>query len=948
MQSQIDTNLREAAYLLNRVAELFRPSGSPFRILDLSRPAAGSASFVTDCIPASQITTVDILPTSGVKPDLRAARGQLPFRDGTFDLVYSLDATLLDELLRVTRDGILIAFPGGAADWASVISKIPYPSIEFSPDGTILAGLVISKYKRQEELEPLRGAALNRGLMLEREIRLLRNEVESLRTELDRLTTSLEGLSSHTPRTGQDANLRLEERLRQLELGMVRNKRSIQAIYDSRVWRALTGFGGLVLRLRGSPARRPYTVPAVQSGPRPQRTLPATDENTVLVCDHPADGGIVSARDVVEIRGWALADSGIERVLIQIDNGHPVPATYGIPRWDVGQMHSQLAGSGYAGYRFFWDTVGLPEGPHTVTVIAVAKSGDCRELIRDVVIDWDSSPGYAAWISRHEPGPEEKRRMAADAAQFALRPRISIVVPVYRTPVPVLTQCIDSVTAQIYPDWELCLAEDGSDDPELTTALHDFAKRDPRIHITTLPRNRGISAATNEALRLASGDYIAFLDHDDQLADFALWEVVRAINAMPETDIFYSDEDKIDENGSRYDAFFKPDWSPDLFLSCNYICHFVVMKHALLRRLAGLNEQYEGSQDYEFLLRATELTQQIRRIPKILYHWRAIPGSAANDSADKPHASGAGKQALASYVTRVAPGASVEEVKSCRYRVRYPIAGNPRVTILVPTNGHKNLFRTAIEDVLDKTSYKNYEILLIDNSRDTRVERYAARMESRKAPVRYLDCRNQPFNFSAMNNEAVRRTVSPYVLFLNDDITVIAPDWMAAMLEHAQRPEIGAVGAQLWYPNDRIQHAGVIMGLYGNCSHAFKNLPAGQPHYFDFSELVRNCSAVTAACLLLAREKFIEVGGFDEQNLAVAFQDVDLCLKLLDRGYRNLYTPYARLYHHESATKTEEEKIPHPAEDNFMKTKWAKYIADDPYYNPNLARRSEDFSISVE
>jgi len=948
MQSRIDTNLPEGPFLLNDAGELFRPSGSPFRILDLSRPAPGSASSVADCIPASQVTTVDVLPASGVKPDLRASGGQLPFRDGTFDLVYSLDPALLDELLRVSRDGVFIAFPADAANWAGVISKIPYPSVELSGNGTSArTGFVISKCKRTEELELLGRAALHRGLTLEKEVRLLRKEVEALRTELDRLTTSLEGLQSHAPRTGLDANLRLEERMRQLELGMVRNKRAIQAIYDSRVWRALTGFGGLVLRLRGTPARRPYTVPSAQSGPRPQKVTP-TDENTLLVCDHPADGGIVSGRDVVEIRGWALADSGIERVLIQIDNGQPVPATYGIPRWDVGKMHSQWAGSGYAGYRFFWDTAGLPEGLHTVTVIAVAKSGDCRELIRDVVVDWDSSPGYAAWISRHEPGPEEKRRMAAEAEKFAVRPRISIVVPVYRTPVSVLTQCMDSVTAQIYPDWELCLADDGSDDPELTAVLHNFAQRDPRIHVTTLPGNRGISAATNEALRLATGDYVAFLDHDDQLADFAVWEVVRAINSMPGTEIFYSDEDKIDENGNRYDAFFKPDWSPELFLACNYVCHFVVMKRALLDRLAGLNEQYEGSQDYEFLLRATELTQQIRRIPKILYHWRAIPGSAANDSADKPHASGAGKQALASYVARVVPGATVEEVKSCRYRVRYPIAGDPRVTVLVPTNGHKNLFRTAIEDVLDKTTYKNYEILLIDNSQDTRVERYAARMESRKAPVRYLDWRNQPFNFSAMNNEAVRRAGSPYVLFLNDDITVITPDWMAAMLEHAQRPEIGAVGAQLWYPNDRIQHAGVVMGLYGNCSHAFKNLPAGQPHYFDFSELVRNCTAVTAACLLLAREKFIEAGGFDEQNLAVAFQDVDLCLKLLDRGYRNVYTPYARLYHYESATKTEEEKIPHPSEDNFMKKKWAKYIADDPYYNPNLARRSEDFSISVD
>jgi len=465
--------------------------------------------------------------------------------------------------------------------------------------------------------------------------------------------------------------------------------------------------------------------------------------------------------------------------------------------------------------------------------------------------------------------------------------------------------------------------------------------------MTVLPENLGISGATNAALSIATGEYLAFLDHDDELADFALWELVQAINDNPDIDLFYSDEDKIDQRGRRYDAFFKPDWSPDLFLSCNYICHFVAIRRSVLDRVGGLNESYNGAQDYEFLLRAMEYTRKIKRIPRILYHWRAITGSTAKASAGKPHASIDGKRALSSYLARVAPGATVEVVKTCRYRVRYPIDGDPHVTILMPTNGQRNLFRAALEDVLEKTSYKNYDIVVIDNSRSARIEEYVAKL-ARKAPVSYFDWRERPFNFSSMNNAAARASRSPYVLFLNDDITVIATEWLNAMLEHAQRPEIGAVGAQLWYPNDAIQHAGVVMGLYGNCSHAFKNLAAGRPHYFDFPELIRNCSAVTAACLLIGRDKFFRAGGFDESNLAVAFQDVDLCLKLLELGYRNIYTPYAKLYHHESATKTEDEKIPDPAEDAFMKTKWARYIADDPYYNPNLTRRDEDFSLRIE
>jgi GT2 family glycosyltransferase len=250
--------------------------------------------------------------------------------------------------------------------------------------------------------------------------------------------------------------------------------------------------------------------------------------------------------------------------------------------------------------------------------------------------------------------------------------------------------------------------------------------------------------------------------------------------------------------------------------------------------------------------------------------------------------------------------------------------------------------------VLEKTAYKNYDILLIDNSRVARVEEYASRLATRKAPVRYVDWRGKPFNFSHMNNAAARMTASPYLLFLNDDTSILTAEWLTAMLEHAQRQEIGAVGAQLWYPNNLIQHAGVVMGIYGNCSHAFKGLPGELPHYyFDFANLIRNCSAVTGACLLVAREKFFEAGAFDEVNLAVAFQDVDLCLKLLDLGYRNVYTPYAKLYHYESATKTEKDKIPDPLEDAFMKRKWARYIADDPYYNPNLARWKEDFSLEM-
>jgi GT2 family glycosyltransferase len=1106
-----DERLKEVAFdfyeryvLLDPVGRMFRPAGRAYRVLDVGGHTPvfwpGFASMAAVLVPDAAVVVADVAPEPGLRNYVRASGLQLPFADGAFDLVCSLDTlehlpaehrgAFLAELLRVTRDGLYIAFPFNSPSnrWAESVvveytgvflkNAVPAllehrqfglpdrdlvtgvlagsccPFIQFDQGNTDIwllmmltyhslrvpgtdfvqelnrrfnevyaaqdwagpayrAGYVLSKRRSLAELEglrasfvaaekpadlqgvlsmcqlflniaqsgrvvadkdrhignierqrealiqetgrlreDLRGTSDSLGAEIARktlENRELRKQLEELRSQVQALEQALERRFASSREARLEFQARIDGRMRDLEIGLATNKRAVQAIYESRIWKALCALGGLALRWTGrSPGRRTASPAAA---PERDAALPhrqtATDEFMALVCDHPGAEGALPVRGVVEIRGWALAASGVDRVLVQIDDDPPAAAAYGIPRPDVGRSHPDIAGAEYAGFRFFWDTAGLPEGPRTIRVTAVARSGQAREVACGVWVDRSSSPGYDLWIARNEPSAEEQRRMRQDAARFAIRPRISIAVPVYKTPLPVLTRCIESVVDQIYPHWELCLADDASADPALAALLEDCARRDSRIRAVTLPRNRGISGATNAALGLCTGEYVAFLDHDDELAPFALWEAVQAVNRSPDTDLFYSDEDKIDERGRRYDVFFKPDWSPDLFLSYNYICHFVVMKRSLLDRVGGLDESHNGAQDYELLLRATEQTQKIQRIPKVLYHWRALAGSAARASSEKPGASEDGRRAVASYLARNVPGATVEEVGECRYRVRYPIVGDPRVTILIPTGGHKNVFRVA-EDVLRKTSYKNYDILLIDNSQAARVEEYAARLAARKLPVGYLDWRGKPFNFSTMNNEAARRTESPYILFLNDDTSVIEPEWLGAMLEHAQRPEVGAVGAQLWFPNDVIQHAGVVMGLYGNCGHAFKGLPGGVPHYFDLPDVIRNCSAVTGACMLVARRKFFEVGGFDEANLAVAFQDIDFCLKLMERGYRNVYTPYAKLYHYESASKTEKDKVPDPAEDSFMKTKWARYIADDPCYNPNLTRRAEDYALAVE
>lgn len=1142
---EIAFDLYERYILLEYVSKLFRPGESPYNVLDVGGHTEtfwpGFSSLAGVLIPGARVAVVDLIPTAGLQNYIQASGAQLPFRDGAFDLVCSLDTlehvpgehrpALLSELLRVTRDGLYLAFPFDSASnrWAESLvleyatvalknpipallehrqfglpdreavtrwfASNPYPWIGFGQGNTDVwllmmltyhslrmpgtdfvqelngrfnqvyaaedwaephyrAGYLLSKRRSIADLETVRASfgsdgkqadlqsllafcqlfltiAQNGRAMADkdRHIRNIEHELAAARAyrgkwgevavmlrslesafldappslasqdtladwprdrisrlleaagkarasnldnKLSQMSAQLDRIAARSAESDQmaaqqsetirerieglrsrlESQARLDGRMRDLEIGLVANKRAIHAIYDSRIWKALCTLGGLLQRLTGrraAPDRETWVQrEEAVAGPAALLHPGAEDDFLALLCDNPRDGGVLPVRDVVEIRGWALAESGIDRVLIQINAETPVPASYGIPRPDVARSHPGVIGAGQSGYRFFWDPTRLPEGPCAVRVTAVARSGQTREVICNVLIDWKTPPGYGLWIARNEPTVDELRQMRREAGNFALCPRISIAVPVYKTPIAWLTRCIESVISQTYPAWELCLADDGSDDADLAALLQGYSKRDARIRLVTLKQNRGISGATNAALSLCSGEYVAFLDHDDELAAFALSAVVQAINDHPDTALFYSDEDKIDGQGRRYEAFFKPDWSPDLFASCNYICHFAVLQRALVDSLGGLDESYSGAQDYEFLLRASERTRKIKRIPKILYHWRAVAGSAAKAPEEKPAASANGKRALAAYLERNAPGARVEEVGACRYRVRYPIAGDPRVSILMPTGGHKNVFR-ALEDVLEKTAYKNYDVLLIDNSRAARVEEYAARLAARKAPVCYFDWRGKPFNFSQMNNAAARTTASPYILFLNDDTTVITAEWLSAMLEHAQHPEVGAVGAQLWYPNNAIQHAGVIMGIHGNCSHAFKGVPGELPHYyFDFPNLIRNCSAVTGACLLVARDKFFEAGAFDEVHLAVAFQDVDLCLKLLELGYRNVYTPYARLYHYESATKNERDKIPDPEEDSFMKRKWARYIADDPCYNPNLARRKEDFSLAID
>lgn len=564
---------------------------------------------------------------------------------------------------------------------------------------------------------------------------------------------------------------------------------------------------------------------------------------------------------------------------------------------------------------------------------------------------------YSLWVINHEPNEKQLETLISDEGSFSYHPKISIITPVWNTDEKWLRLAIESVINQIYNNWELCIADGGSSKPYIKRVLNEYTRKDPRIKVKFLPENKGIASNSNEALSLATGDFIGFLDHDDEILPFTLYEVVKKINQYPDIQFVYSDEDKIDERGKRENPFFKPDWSPDLFLSQNYLCHFSVIRKTLIDSVGGFREGYDGSQDYDLFLRVTEKipASAIIHIPKILYHWRSIQGSAANLSNAKPYAFVSAKNALQdALIRRKINGEAAEGLFPSSYRIRYSLINNPRISIIIPTKDKVDVLQRCIGSILERTSYKEYEIVIVDNQsvhQDT-FDYYEKIKDNEK--IRFLSY-NHPFNFSAINNYAVSQVTSPYILFLNNDTEVISEEWLSAMLEHAQRENIGAVGAKLLYPGYTIQHAGIILGLTGTptqkgvAGHLQKLCPDNNPGYFLRPHIIGNTSGVTAACMLMKKEVFEKNGGFDE-DLAVAFNDVDLCLKLRQNGYLIVYTPYAKLFHYESLSRgyedTPEKQKRFTQEVRIIRERWSEVIdKGDPYYNENLTIGSEDFSI---
>ncbi|HEY0383969.1 MAG TPA: glycosyltransferase family 2 protein [Candidatus Elarobacter sp.] len=557
--------------------------------------------------------------------------------------------------------------------------------------------------------------------------------------------------------------------------------------------------------------------------------------------------------------------------------------------------------------------------------------------------------GYDRWISRNDIRPADARLIEATVAVLPRLPVISVLVPVFDPPERYLRAALDSVLAQLYPHWELCVADDASTLPHVRAVLAEYAARDARVKLALRERNGHIAAASNSALALATGEYVALLDHDDQLARDALFHAALTVNQFPDADFIYSDEDKLDDDGHRSEPYFKPEWSPDSLLARMYTGHLSVFRRALVNELGGFREGFEGSQDYDLVLRVTERTDRIRHVARVLYHWRIHPESAASGAPSKAYAYEAGRRALEEALARRGEPGRVEQLaQPGSYLVRYALRRPEKIAIVIPTRDHGADVDRCLSSIFARPTYPDFEVVLVDNgSTDAASLATFARWSAAQPRVRVLRY-DVPFNFAAINNHAAQKSKSTYLLFLNNDTEVVTPDWLEALAEQVQRPSIGAAGPKLLYPDGTIQHAGVIAGIGGVAGHVHKHADGEAGGYFNVLRTVNNYSALTGACLMLRREVFERAGGFDEE-LAVAFNDVDLCLKLGALGLRNVYLPHVVLVHHESKSRGAEAGPDKQArflrERGIMQERWRCDSRDDPHYSPHLTREAEDFSL---
>ena len=542
----------------------------------------------------------------------------------------------------------------------------------------------------------------------------------------------------------------------------------------------------------------------------------------------------------------------------------------------------------------------------------------------------------AEWILNGEKNSE--------IVELDYKPRISVLIPVYNVEPKYLKECLDSVLQQTYNNFEICIVDDNSDNTDTIQVLKVYENIDERIKIKYRKVNGHISTATNDALAMSSGEFIALVDNDDVLHRNALYENVKALNKNEKLDFIYSDEDKLDARGNRCDPHFKPDYSPDTLLGINYICHFVVIRKSLVDRVSGFRTGFEGAQDHDLFLRIVEQTNNIHHIPKILYHWRMISGSTAADIGSKGYAIDKGIKAVNEALLRRGRSAEVTSIlNSTVYKIKYKMESQPLVSIIIPMKDHAEITRKCLDSIFQKTEYQNFEILIVNNnSKDEESFILFKEYQELYKNISIIDA-NIEFNYSKLNNIAAKQAKGEYLVLLNNDTEVISPNWLYEMICYASQDHIGAVGPKLLYSDNTIQHAGVLLGLgQGVASHAFLEEKNGTDGIYGRLLIPYNYSAVTAACLAVSKEKYFQVGGLEE-DLKVAYNDIDFNLKLLSHGYFNICLPQIELIHYESKSRgldsTKEKYKLFVSESNYMYDKWGSLIENDPYYNSNLSKK---------
>lgn len=685
----------------------------------------------------------------------------------------------------------------------------------------------------------------------------------------------------------------------------------------------------------------------------------------------------------VRIRGWAIAPKPVTVRIFDADKKPVAAEIQRTDRVDVNQLFEEAQDPGKTGffseitnvsgkclYVVFY--AGEKKTVHVVPLrkadilakkldkyvekgIRYWKSQGAAALAEKVVTKVKNvrqgPPSYQKWIRHHLPDRNELEKQKKTS--FGYRPKISFVVPLYKTPEKYLRRLTESFQEQTYSNWELCFSDGSGAQSPLTELLKELTAKDNRIKYVSHEESLQISENTNSAIEIATGDFIAFADHDDELTPNALFECVKAINEKPQTLVIYTDEDKMSMDGHKFfQPHFKPDYNPDLLCTVNYICHLFVVSRKVIEKVGGLRSEFDGAQDYDFVLRCVEVVkdEEICHIPKILYHWRCHEDSTAENPESKLYAFEAGRRAIQAHYERTGIHAEVFEGEYLGlYRTKFIRDHDPLISIIIPNKDHIDDLKRCMESIEQKSTYKNYEYIIVENnSTDPATFEYYKKLEAENPKVRmvYWD---GVFNYSAINNYGASFAKGEYLLLLNNDTEIINPDCLEELLGYCMRKDVGAVGARLYYEDDTIQHAGVVIGFGGIAGHCFVQQKRGTTGYCHRIICAQDYSAVTAACMMVKRSAFDAVGGLSEE-LAVAFNDIDFCMKLRKAGYLIVYNPYAELYHYESKSRGLEDTPEKVARFNkeiaTFEKKWPEILKKgDPYYNPNLTLKSQDFSL---